>query len=62
VKVIRSPLLLVALGKPDDATTSSTTDYEGDVRHYDTWMSSTLGSTTYSVDFINGHANSKSTV
>lgn len=50
------------LGKPDDTTKSESSNFEGGTDTYETWMYGTLGSTTYSVDFINGRVESKSSL
>jgi len=47
------------LGKPDDATTSTSDNFEGGTDTYDTWTYGTLADTTYSLDFTNGRLTSK---
>ena len=51
------------VGKPDDTTHSESSDFEGGTDTYDSWMYGTLsGSTTYSVDFLNGVVESKTSI
>lgn len=51
-----------ALGKPDDVTTSTSSNFEGGTTRYDSWTYGTLASTSYSVDFIDGTVESKTTI
>jgi hypothetical protein len=50
------------LGTPDDTTTMQMSNFNGGTDTQITWMYGTLGSTTYSVDFINGIVDSKSSI
>jgi hypothetical protein len=50
------------LGKPDDSQHSESSDFEGGTDRYDSWMYGTLAGTTYSVDFLNGVVQDKSSM
>ena len=51
------------LGEPDDVSTQDSTDFQGGVIHGQMWMYGTLsGTTTYSIDFMNGVVDSKDTL
>jgi len=50
------------LGTPDDETHFTTSNFNGGTDKDDTWMYGTLSDTTYSVDFINGVVDSKSSM
>jgi len=50
------------LGEPDDKSTFTTTNYEGGTDRMDDWMYGTLGETTYTVSFVNGVVDSKSSL
>jgi hypothetical protein len=48
------------LGKPDDTSTFTTSNFSGGTDKMDTWMYGTLSSNTYSLDFTNGKVTDKS--